>query len=53
MEGVLDSSSPAGAAAPNARREIKAETQATIRNMPFGSERVAGIVREVRPASRR
>ena len=30
--------------------EIKAETQATLRNIPFGSETVAGTVREVRQA---
>ena len=45
------SSSPAGAAAASARRTIKAETQATLRNIPFGSERVTGTcVRCGKPA---
>ena len=41
-KGAPASSLPHGAAARSAKREIKAETQATVRNIPFGSERVAG-----------
>ena len=52
-KGVLDSSLPGGAEAPSARRQIKAETQATLRNIPLNSRTGVGIVREVRPASRR
>ena len=44
------SSSPAGAAARTCEAQIKAETQATLRNIPFGSDARDGHVREVRPA---
>ena len=54
------SSSRPGAAARSARRQIKAETQATLRNIPLASPRVDGAVRQVqrrrrtsRPGSRR
>ena len=47
------SSSRAGAAAPSARPQIKAETQATLRNIPLGSPRVDGAVRQVQRRRRR
>ena len=37
-----DSSSPHGAAATECEAQIKADTQATLRNIPFGSDTVAG-----------
>ena len=49
MEGRPGFVIAAWCGAPTARPQIKAETQATIRNIPFGSER-RPAVRQVRQA---